>query len=399
LLLAAGAAGGCAGKIVAATAKDTATATDAGDGRSDAGLGPDEDGGLDEDLGPDASMGSLGPVRDAGPMPPIPGNNSNPASLGLVPLFVAVGEMGRTTVSCDDGRSWVGERAATETPCSGSECDHSQYANSGLTYSAEGHRWFSSRGWGYDGPLEYTDDGESWTTVPRQGRWDGLVAGGGSVYVQADPALRSDDFGLTFREQDRARPMGFVRGTVFYADQLFWMLSDRGEIFKSADRTATWSAPKAKESRCSQGWQMNQGGLAAGNGVVVMVSSGQGVVCRSTDRGETFDYVTTFPENTASPLFFADGRFWVYSGNVLHRSRDGMSWENTSVDNFNDLRPVARSDMGTWVAVQGVYEDQRFGRSTDGVRWEVLSNANHKRSHRVRMISFGYGKRPKACPP
>src|SRR5262245_52167588 len=67
---------------------------------------------------------------------------------GLVPVFVAQGHVGRTTISCDDGRTWVGNRSDDDSiRCfSGVDCDHHPGAAHGVVF---GHGWFfATFGWG-----------------------------------------------------------------------------------------------------------------------------------------------------------------------------------------------------------------------------------------------------------
>jgi hypothetical protein len=93
---------------------------------------------------------------------------------------------------------------------------------------------------------------------------------------------------------------------------------------------------------------------------------------------------------------FADGQFWVWTGNTLRRSSDGNSWSSEPT-NARSLMPVARSDQGTWVGADGVYDSQQVLRSKDGLKWDVLDGARFKKSHRLRRIVFGYGKKPSVC--
>jgi len=66
-------------------------------------------------------------------------------------LFVAVGQASRTTVSCDDGRSWTADRSdMPELRCSAplpdggsTDCDHDPGAGRGI---AAGDGWFVANG-------------------------------------------------------------------------------------------------------------------------------------------------------------------------------------------------------------------------------------------------------------
>ena len=315
---------------------------------------------------------------------------------GLVPLFVGIGEEGRTVVSCDDGQSWVADKSDTEAQCAGSNCDHSTTVPTGLAY-ADG-RWFASRGWGFDGAVSYTEDGERWTKLV-DGRWDGLAAGPGLLFVKSatgDLKLSTNQ-GNTFENRPAVPFTAHVRGQVYYLDQKLWMLSDAGEIRISSDAARTWRAPRMLDERCARNFQPNQGGLAYdGAGVLVVMGWDNGVTCRSTDHGETFSYASSFGAVPTTPILWAEDQFWVWTGNRLRRSRDGVTWSNEDT-NVRRLMPVARSDRGTWVAADGVYESEQVLRSRDGLKWDVLPQGSYKRSHRLRRIVFGYGKKPSAC--
>jgi hypothetical protein len=321
----------------------------------------------------------------------------------LVPLFVAVGEEGRSAVSCDDGRSWVANRSDTDAPCSGSACDHSDSIPTALAH-LDG-RWFVTRGWGEDGPLQWSEDGERWNTAARDS-FSGMAAGSDTVFAfgtQYTPPSASDDLGMTFAPRPSVPGISaHVRGAIYYADEKFWVIDDYGTIRFSRDRAHTWEAPSRVDGRCayrpSSGGltQPHQGGLAYGKGVVVLIHWLEGIVCRSTDHGKSFEYVTSFGSSPSTPVVFADDQFYVWTSGVLRRSDDGTNW-STEQTNAANLMPVARSDHGTWVAAAGAYESDQMLRSDDGLHWEVLDKQRYAQGHRMRRIAFGYGKKPSAC--
>lgn len=324
-----------------------------------------------------------------------PGDGEGNAASDGVPLFVAVGEVGRTLVSCDDGRSWVADASDSSAPCSGNACDHSTSVPTGLAY-AEG-RWFSARGWGYDGPVSWTEDGETWTDAPLTGRWNGLAAAPGLLFIQGTPNKASVSRGAAFEDRPYVSLRGHVRGDVYILDGKLWLISDMGDVRTSTDQGRTWSTPREVEARCLRDTQPHQGGLAYdGKGVLVFVNSSGGVVCRSTDHGATFRFAAELGASATTPLVYAAEQFWVWTGNRLRRSRDGTRWSDERT-NARSLMPVARSDDGTWVGADGVYQDQQMLRSSDGITWEVLPGARFEPGHRIRRIVFGRGKKPPAC--
>ena len=110
------------------------------------GMGPRTDAGLDSPTTPDAFVGV--DTRDA--FDPADAQladrdvtaDSHDAAVftGTTPMFVAQGFVGRTTISCDDGRTWVADHSDDEamrcfsaTP--GSDCDHNGQRAMGLVCS------------------------------------------------------------------------------------------------------------------------------------------------------------------------------------------------------------------------------------------------------------------------
>src|SRR5262245_36884214 len=59
------------------------------------------------DVAVDPPPGDGAAAVDTSPPPPPPE--------GTIPIFVAQGNVGRTTISCDDGQSWVANRSDDDT--------------------------------------------------------------------------------------------------------------------------------------------------------------------------------------------------------------------------------------------------------------------------------------------
>ena len=160
----AGVGGGPADVEVASDMGVSSSAPDlAPSGRSDGGESAD----LDLGTRGDAGIADVGHRGDAGV-------NER------VPVFVAQGHMGRTTVSCDLGRSWTADRSNADGPvCASMDCDHDPGAGRGVVY---GDDWFfATFGWGPAGQVFRSRDGIDWTAVSEDTTYAGLAIGNGRL--------------------------------------------------------------------------------------------------------------------------------------------------------------------------------------------------------------------------
>ena len=96
-----------------------------------------------------------------------------------------------------------------------------------------------------------------------------------------------------------------------------------------------------------------------------------------------------------SGLVYTGTELMIWSRGKLHRSPDGATWSTENLDvrhpdgsaaGLVSLGPVARSPGGTFVAVAGRYETQRFYRSLDGLRWDELAATAYAGGHPVTHI-------------
>ena len=319
----------------------------------------------------------------------------------LVPLFVAQGALGRTTVSCDDGRTWTAnhsddDRAVCFT--GGLDCDHNPGAGRGIDH---GNGWFvATFGWGPPGAIRRSRDGATWEAVTVGTTFAGVAFGNDQFLAGGRPAWIGDGDGSGWRKTgDPALKNWNVRRTAFlpHAGGRFIVHGD-GDTLLSSDGGKSWWRPTTLPPDC--GTDQWSGGIAYGSGVILMASA-QGVACRSTDGGTTF---TSAPMGgtVRGRLLWTGSEFMTWGQRGLYRSRDGAAWTTQPTAPPNLLiGPVARSDGGTFVAVkeewQQWYDKQEFYRSRDGVTWEVLPRSAYAASHPISFISFGRGLRPAAC--
>jgi len=111
------------------------------------------------------------------------------ASGEAVPLFVAQGDLGRTTVSCDDGLTWVANQSSDDAAVcftGGLDCDHSPGAGRGITW---GNGWFvATFGWGPPGAIRRSRDGVTWEPVTTGTTFAGVAFGDDQFLAGGRPA-------------------------------------------------------------------------------------------------------------------------------------------------------------------------------------------------------------------
>ncbi|MCA9683610.1 MAG: hypothetical protein KC457_15520, partial [Myxococcales bacterium] len=347
-----------------------------------------------------------------------------------VPVFVAQGKFGRSTMSCDDGLSWIHDRAydqegsaeACDTvqsvacfagPCSfwnvdgqscemqpSCDCDHNPGASTGLAFGQG--RFVAAWGWGPKGALKHSSDAVEWLVGHADTTQAGVAFGNGTfVAGERTPRISSDGISWVdggeadFRNENdeiiwNARTMGFapVSGGVFVAGASSGNGSD---LMISADAGQSWTRP-ANSWACGGGFR----GVAGGNDAIVVVFDDK--ACRSVDGGASFDLVELAGGRA---LAFDGGQFVSWTDGARWTSTDGASWTSTPLEvtglpqghNFA-LGPVARSgETGTYVSVregwQIWYEQQDFYRSDDGVSWEVLPAGSFVGSHPITHVAYG----------
>lgn len=335
------------------------------------------------------------------------------------PAFIATGDMGRSTISCDLGYTWTFERSfdleeehellcntpgpvtCNVTSCmamdQGGECDafescdclHHPGNSRGAAITNTGT--VVSWGWFRPGPTRRTDMGIAWTTVFTEPRGSvGGVASGHDLIMLAvrQPSappytMLSVDGGHRWQEG----PLDGITASVRDADWvdidggLFVVYSDN-EIVISDDEGQSWYWPAEQPTECFG----NLRSILGGDGTLVLLGS-QDYACTSTDHGLTW---------TAQPLGVTGDGAWTgthfisYDNDVTHTSPDGLSW--TEVQTPDEPLPFtvrAAPGASVVVAVTGTYDAQQFMRSADGVHWEQLPPEAFHAGHRISSIDVG----------
>lgn len=347
---------------------------------------------------------------------------------GTTGLFVAVGHVTRSIVSCDDGLTWVANhsdndeiRCFTSAPDGGSsDCDHRYGPARGLAFTPQSG-FVANFGWGDPGVIRKSRDGVSWNVVDRGSNFASMVVGGdGTLFAASRSGRLSRNGGDTWSAAGTAnlQANGMTvwnvrRGGFGGVDAgVYVVVADSNTAMVSAD-AMTWRAPQTYPTTCGANIQW-AGGVASGNGVLLIVG-GDGVACRSLDNGVTWS-AHQLGGSVEARLLWTGSEFvtWgvVQNQRRLFRSTDGETWNSAPLvlrrngavvaGNGPLLGAVARNPRGTFVAVNGGwqtwYASQRFYRSVDGLTWDELPSNAFVGSHPISSIAFGEGPKPAACP-
>ncbi len=358
------------------------------------------------------------------------------APTGKVPMFVAQGGVGRTTVSCDGGHTWVGDRAwdtdgdpmmcgmVQQGICYGAVCsyqvgdecvqmdccDHAPDVPKGVAYG-DG-QFVATWGWGQPGVVRRSTNGLDWTTTHPNDSFGGIAYGSGRFVLSSRFPFWSAD-GSTWTAGQEADFQGPNEGVIWSVRNFAYADYDGGgrfiatasgntdrDMLVSSDGGETFWRPSVIPEECAHGVS-TYGGTVSGNGVIVIVGQ-EAAACRSTDGGQTWSVTPTGLTQILSHGVWTGSEFWFWGDDGFRASSpDGAAWTVTPMTTPTRLGPVARGDDGTLVAVGNVwqgYAEQSFFRSTDGLAWEELEAPAFNPSHPIFYITFGYADPSDACP-
>ena len=321
-------------------------------------------------------------------------DDTGPPPVTAVPVFIAQGHHGRTTISCDDGNTWIHDRSLDDSVrCfeDDLDCDHEAAAARGIAYG-DGV-FVLTWGWGKPGTLVRSEDADTFDIVMSETPTFADVAFGAGRFVANNSMTKlSDDLGLTWAD---GGPLDINMNTrsieyIPHGDGVYIVTGESGDmrtIVRSPDGI-TWAPASQRPPECGT----YAYGMAYG-GDTVILASGDGGICRSQDGGDTWQY-TAVTDGFSSPPVWTGAEFYIYSGATLHHSPDGATWMSEAVapDSVR-IGALARSPEGTFVAANAGwmtwYEKQSFYRSTDGKAWEVLAPGSFVGSHPINFISHG----------
>jgi hypothetical protein len=353
-------------------------------------------------------------------------------------MFVAQGMIGRTTISCDDGRTWIADRSwdeegdplvcgstdpivcgesacpylgndglcATSDPC---DCGHNPGFSKGVAY---GNGYFvATWGWGFSGSVRRSRDGVTWEETLAQDVTFGGLAFGADRFVLSSryPQWSTDGAGWTAGEEaDFRGPAGEIVwsvrrfGFVDYDGGRFVATANPPQaVLVSSDGGVSWWVPSAIDDAClaSVG---SYGGIASANGVIVGVGD-NGVACRSSDGGDTWTLGSVGGEGVYSRLLWTGTEFVAWAPGMRYASPDGETWTATPTTPEGVwLGAVAMSEeTGTFAAngrVWNGYETQSFLRSENGIDWEYLPDDAFEGGHWIFEMAFGWAEPSDVCP-
>jgi hypothetical protein len=368
------------------------------------------------------------------------GGGSTTGTEGLVPMFVAQGMLGRTTISCDDGMTWVADRSwdtegdpllcgstdpircdetacqylditgacATSDPC---DCGHNPGFSKGIAY---GDGWFvATWGWGHPGSVRRSRNGIDWeeTLAGEDAMFGGLVYGAGRFVLSSRYPYWSDDGGATWtagEEADFRGPNGEIVWSVrrlgfadFESGTFVATANPPQDVLVSKDGGASWVPPSSIDDACLS-TVGSYGGIATGNGVVVGVGD-DGTACRSTDGGDTWTLANIGGEGIYARVLWTGAEFVAWSPGTRYASADGETWQPTPMTPEGVwLGAVAQSEAtGTFAAagrVWDAYENQSFWRSTNGIDWEQLPEGAFEGGHYIFEMAAGWAEPSELCP-
>jgi hypothetical protein len=353
-------------------------------------------------------------------------------------MFVAQGMLGRTTISCDDGHTWVAERSwdvegdpllcgstepvrCWETGCqymsgnecqtTASECDcgHHPGFSKGVVFG--GDAFVATWGWGYSGSVRRSVDGVHWEeTLSEDVTFGGLAYGAGRYVLSSRYPQHSPD-GINWTPGEEADFRG-DNGEITWSVRRFAYADVEGgrfvatayppdSVLVSSDAGQTWWPPSQRPVNCLLD-QSEYGGIASGDGVIVSVGQ-DGTTCRSTDGGDTWQEGSVGGDNILGHVLWTGTEFMTWAPGVRYTSPDGVDWTATpTLPEGVWIGPAAMSEQtGTFVAVDRVwsaYEDQVFLRSEDGITWEPLPAGAFTPGHSIFHIAFGLAEPSEVCP-
>jgi hypothetical protein len=332
------------------------------------------------------------------------GSTGEPVPEG-VPLFIAQGHMGRTTISCDRGQTWIADQSLDDAVrCfDGIDCDHHVGSATGLRFGDGA--FIATWGWGTEGNVARTTDGITWETVMTGPTFSGTAYGSDTFVAGSRETQRSTDGGATWSDPiDTGLTQWTPRGIGFAnVDGGRFVIggggNNEGDVVVSSDAGATWWHPEAVPLECGDGIRSI---VSDGAAIVIVRYGGEGTeLCVSHDAGTTFEAIDLGDVWFESRAVHDGEQFVVYSGGEAWRSSDGDNWAATPTEPAITPGALAIDEQGNFVAVRGGwqvwYENQEIYRSADGITWEVLAPEAFTGSHPVNHIAFGHVASTTAC--
>ncbi|MEM9071790.1 MAG: hypothetical protein AAGE52_24990 [Myxococcota bacterium] len=308
--------------------------------------------------------------------------------------IVAQGYLGRSLVSCDDGRTWAYENAGAPGSCGGTDCLHHATSPQGLGFG--GGSWFRAEGWGANpGRIFVSPGGREWRQVfetDRRPLGGFAVDGEWLIAIEHSRVYRSSDEGVTWTRTDgvRENPRRLETIELTSGPVLAAIYAGAFAIFAvSTDAGASWNVPDREDpaewpAGC-QSMRRMRGFHGAGT---TLVATSLEAFCVTSDFGRTYRSLEP-PFSPTSNVVQHDGIIWSYSSGAAHRTTDGFDWDAAPLEGPDGMviREVVVTPTGAFVATdEGRDDDHDFYRSEDGIRWE---HAGNYPGHAVQRFAVG----------
>lgn len=357
-------------------------------------------------------------------------HDANVATAGRT-IMVALGDLGRSTISCDGGRTWVADTDLTSVeavrddvfcgvdpgslrcedgPCTvrrdgecaeAPECACSE-APFVFEAGAYAQGWLFKQVSGRD-LLQRSRDGVDWEIVANETRGPTsavFAAGERLVRIGLDElttvAWVSDDEGATWTEQPAGLEETFNPWKTFdfrYDGQTVGLVFDTvGRVLRTEDGSSFELVDLPSSCRLPPGVFVTAGKVVTINPTSICVSEDGGRTFTEremnlrtqmhADFGGTNSSVTT--DGTAHYLTC---RSFGRQGPAILRTEDGENWEDIgSPGREIDLNPIVFEPAeDRFVAWRGSFDSQSVWVSPDGVSWTEAA-ATFTKSHTIRQL-------------
>ncbi|MEZ4252433.1 MAG: sialidase family protein [Polyangiales bacterium] len=376
------------------------------------------DGGAGRDASvPDASFPSDGAVASDG------GTDGGPPE--GTPVLLALGGLGRTMSSCDEGRTWrhdtdfaragdpvfCGEsqtlRCDMPTPARWAEgetcntygdwnCDHNPGSSMGVLFT--GDRFVGVWGWGSWGTSRVSEDGVSWR-VTRSDRFTYnrlWRLAGGRLFATATQPRVSTDGGESWSPTRTAPPFGDgvynvrAQGVLQRpgGGERVWLLGQdsASAIAYSDDGGDSWTTPTLPPAECRNEML---GFYQRADEVHLISGAGD---CISTDQGASWSFSpwsSVGVEAAPHVAFQVGDAIFVHSNAEILRN-DAGTWQRLAQPN---RWPSATFFLGDgWISFEGRphTEGTIVRTSTDGVAWNEVAGATVPAGPSIRQVVRGW---------
>jgi hypothetical protein len=305
------------------------------------------------------------------------GDSTGAPPAQTVPVFVALADGGWMATSCDGGESW------THTAFSDEAGDHTPWtAFGGIAFGAEA--FVAGFGWGAPGSLVHSPDGVTWTPLgdgaflqdgnpAAYDSWTAGVVHTGTQFLAFASTRWASPDGLSWTNTDIELPPGSeqLRQLRAFPDGLIVasVESQSGNdhpqghfVVVSEDEGMSWTEGTGYDQACSN--PIQHWGDIELRGDTLLVGTRD--VCRSLDRGLTWEAVAEPTGGEIRDLFADDDAFYALSGSHVWRSEDGAAWTDLA-DAGTNLRAAAYGDGAYAAVAEG---GTAFLWSDDAVTWQ-----------------------------